>query len=93
MGLSNCKNNANGDKAYYNEVFAIIMTILVFNISVPELILFTEGEHAEERLFNKFASLWPDILAYIISFTSLAVYWVTYHRIFRWILYVDCPPL
>ena len=25
-------------------VFAIIMTILVFNISVPELILFTEGE-------------------------------------------------
>jgi uncharacterized membrane protein len=67
-------------------VFAIIMTILVFNISVPELILFTEGEHAEERLSNKFASLWPDILAYIISFTTLAVYWVTHHRIFRWIL-------
>jgi uncharacterized membrane protein len=37
-------------------VFAIIMTILVFNISVPELILFTEGELAEERLSNKFAS-------------------------------------
>ena len=72
-------------------VFAIIMTILVFNISVPELILFKEGEHAEERLSNKFASLWPDILAYIISFTTLAVYWVTHHRIFRWILYVDRP--
>ena len=72
-------------------VFAIIMTILVFNISVPELILFTEGEHAEERLSNKFASLWTDILAYIISFTTLAVYWVTHHRIFRWILYVDRP--
>jgi len=72
-------------------VFAIIMTILVFNISVPELILFTEGEHAEERLSNKFASLWPDILAYIISFTTLAVYWVAHHRIFRWILYVDRP--
>jgi uncharacterized membrane protein len=27
-------------------VFAIIMTILVFNIIVPELILFTEGEYA-----------------------------------------------
>ena len=72
-------------------VFAILMTILVFNISVPELIFFTEGEHAEERLSNKFASLWPDILAYIISFTTLAVYWVTHHRIFRWILYVDRP--
>jgi uncharacterized membrane protein len=72
-------------------VFAIIMTILVFNISVPELILFTEGEHAEERLSIKLASLWPDILAYIISFTTLAVYWVTHHRIFRWILFVDRP--
>ena len=72
-------------------VFAIIMTILVFNISVPELILFTEGEHAEERLSNKFASLWPDILAYIISFATLGVYWLTHHRIFRWILNVDRP--
>jgi uncharacterized membrane protein len=72
-------------------VFAIIMTILVFNISVPELILFTEGELAEERLSNKFTSLWPDILAYIISFVTLGVYWVTHHRIFRWILYVDRP--
>ncbi len=72
-------------------VFAIIMTILVFNIAVPELILFTEGGHAEERLSNKFVSLWPDILAYIISFATLGVYWLTHHRIFRWILYVDRP--
>jgi uncharacterized membrane protein len=72
-------------------VFAILMTILVFNISVPELILFTEGEYAEERLSNKFASLWPDILAYIISFTTLGVYWFMHHRIFRQILYVNRP--
>jgi uncharacterized membrane protein len=72
-------------------VFAIIMTILVFNISVPELILFTEGEYATERLSNRVADLWPDILAYIISFTTLGVYWVTHHRIFRPILYVNRP--
>jgi TMEM175 potassium channel family protein len=72
-------------------VFAIIMTILVFNISVPELILFTEGDFASERLSNKFVSLWPDILAYIISFATLGVYWLTHHRIFRSILYVDRP--
>ena len=63
----------------------------MFNISVSELILFTEGEHAEERLSNKFPSLWQDIFAYITSFTTLGVYWVTHHRIFRWILYVDRP--
>lgn len=72
-------------------VFAIIMTILVFNISVPELILFTEGEYATDRLSNRVADLWPDILAYIISFTTLGVYWVTHHRIFRSILYVNRP--
>jgi uncharacterized membrane protein len=78
-------------EALTDGVFGIIMTILVFNISVPELILFTEGEHATERLADRFADLWPDILAYIISFTTLGVYWVTHHRIFRRVLYVDRP--
>ena len=72
-------------------VFAIIMTILVFNISVPELILFTEGDFASERLSAKFADLWPDFLAYVISFSTLGAFWVAHHRIFRWILSVDRP--
>ena len=72
-------------------VFAIIMTILVFNISVPELILFTEGDFASERLSAKFADLWPDFLAYVISFSTLGAFWVAHRRIFRWILYVDRP--
>ena len=72
-------------------VFAIIMTILVFNISVPELILFTEGDLASERLSAKFADLWPDFLAYVISFSTLGAFWVAHHRIFRWIIYVDRP--
>ncbi len=72
-------------------VFAIIMTILVFNISVPELILFTEGDFASERLSAKFADLWPDFLAYVISFSTLGAFWVAHHRVFRWILSVDRP--
>jgi uncharacterized membrane protein len=38
---------------------------------------------------NRLANLWPDILAYIVSFVTLGVYWNAHHRIFRWILYVD----
>ena len=72
-------------------VFAIIMTILVFNVVVPELILFTEGEFASERLSAKFADLWPDFLAYVISFSTLGAFWVAHHRVFRWILYVNRP--
>jgi uncharacterized membrane protein len=70
-------------------VFAIIMTILVFNISVPELIFFSEGEYTAERLSSRLLDLWPDILAYIVSFLTLSVYWVAHHRIFRWIINVD----
>ena len=72
-------------------VFAIIMTILVFNVVVPELILFTEGEFASERLSAKFVDLWPDFLAYVISFSTLGAFWVAHHRVFRWILYVNRP--
>lgn len=78
-------------EALTDGVFAIIMTILVFNLSVPELLLFAEGEHVSERLSIKIASLWPDFLAYLISFSTLGVYWVSHHRIFRWILYVNRP--
>ncbi len=78
-------------EALTDGVFAIIMTILVFNISVPELILFTEGDYSKERLSDRFADLWPDFLAYVISFSTLGAFWVAHHRIFRWILYVDRP--
>jgi uncharacterized membrane protein len=74
-------------------VFAVIMTILVFNVSVPELILAAEGEYATERLSSRLLDLWPDIIAYIVSFATLGVYWVAHHRIFRWIVNVDRPLL
>jgi uncharacterized membrane protein len=74
-------------------VFAVIMTILVFNVSVPELILAAEGEYATERLSSRLLDLWPDIIAYIVSFATLGVYWVAHHRIFRWIVNIDRPLL
>ena len=42
-----------------------------------------------KRLSSILADLWPDILAYVVSFVTLGVYWVAHHRIFRWILYAD----
>jgi uncharacterized membrane protein len=72
-------------------VFAVIMTILVFNVSGPELILAAEGEYATERLSSRLLDLWPDIIAYIVSFATLGVYWVAHHRIFRWIVNIDRP--
>ena len=77
-------------------VFAVIMTILIFNVSVPQLILYAEGEltSAEltsERLLDRLSELWPDIRAYVVSFVTLSVYWLAHHRIFRWIVDLDRP--
>jgi uncharacterized membrane protein len=52
---------------------------------------FAEEEHTSERLSIKIASLWADFLAYLIRFPTLGVYWVSNHRIFRCILYVNRP--
>jgi uncharacterized membrane protein len=75
-------------------IFAVIMTILVFNVSVPELILYAEGELTSGeltsgRLLERLLELWPDIVAYVVSFVTLSVYWLAHHRIFRWIVDVD----
>ena len=70
-------------------VFAIIVTILVFNISVPELILLAEGEHTSERLSSRLLDLWPDLLAYIVSFVTLSVYWVAHHSMDKYFISDD----
>jgi len=35
------------------------------------------------RLLDRLNELWPDILAYVVSFVTLNVYWLAHLRIFR----------
>jgi len=55
-------------------VFAIVMTLLVFNLSVPVV---TD----EAELINKLLAMWPKFLAYVISFVVLGVMWSFHHRL------------
>jgi TMEM175 potassium channel family protein len=63
-------------------VFAIAMTLLVFNINVPSLV------HAAE-LPSKLFALWPRVLSYVISFVVLGVYWIGHHNQFAYIRRAD----
>ena len=63
-------------------VFAIAMTILIFNITVPTL-----ANPAE--LPAKLLSLWPRVLSYAISFVVLGVYWIGHHNQFAYIRRAD----
>jgi uncharacterized membrane protein len=57
-------------EAFSDGVIAIIVTIMVLELHVPE----AEGWQA-------LLHLWPVFLAYVLSFTYVAIYWVNHHRL------------
>lgn len=58
-------------------IFAIVMTILVFEIRVPEYIGFV----SEQTLINSLISIYPLLLSYLLSFSLLFTYWRSHHII------------
>lgn len=58
-------------EAFSDGVLAIIVTIMVLELHAPE----APGLAA---LFH----LWPTLIAYVLSYSYVAVYWVNHHRLF-----------
>ena len=58
-------------------IFAIVMTILVFEIRVPEL----AGYVREETIINYLINMSPAFLSYMLSFSLLFTYWRSHHFI------------
>jgi uncharacterized membrane protein len=66
-------------------VFAIAMTLMIFNIKVPDL----AGDAPSDALVSELFSLWPQFVVYAISFVMLGVYWVGHHNQYHYIRRVD----
>ncbi len=60
---------------FSDAVFAIAMTLLVIDLAVPEDRHGTAGE--------VLLGLWPNFLAYALSFTIIAINWMGHYRRFR----------
>lgn len=58
-------------------IFAIVMTLMVLNIKVPELI----GVVSSEKLGAELLILTPVFISYILSFAVLTSYWMAHHYI------------
>jgi len=78
-------------EALSDGVFAIAMTILVLNISVP-----TAATVATDRLGEALVKLAPQVLVYVMTFINLGVLWVGQHnqyhfitRADRWFLWIN----
>jgi uncharacterized membrane protein len=57
-------------EAFSDGVIAIIITIMVLELKAPE-------EPGLEHLWR----LWPTLLAYVLSFAYVGIYWVNHHRL------------
>lgn len=66
-------------------VFAIAMTLLVLEISVPEISHSSGTEDIVTELSRKLFELWPKVLSYVISFVILGIYWIGHHNQFHYI--------
>ena len=73
-------------------VFAVVMTLLVLDISVPQISSHyaASGDVAiGAELLKRLFDLWPKILSFGISFILLAIYWMAHHRQFHYIKHSD----
>lgn len=56
-------------------IFAIVMTVLIFEIRVPEYF----GIVSDRTLINYLISMYPVLLSYVLSFSLLFTYWRSHH--------------
>jgi len=59
-------------------VYAIVMTILVLELSVPMVM----GTAVNKKLSHGLLEMWPEFLIYGLSFLVLGVFWLMHHFIF-----------
>jgi len=59
-------------------VFAIVITILILGIEVPDI----PPGRVDSELPRQILALGPKFLSYVISFLVVAIYWQAHHRIF-----------
>lgn len=79
------EQETNRVEAFSDGVFAIVITILVLELKVPE----GQGDELWHGLWEQ----WPHYAAYIVSFLIIGVMWVNHHTIFSHLKRVDRPLL
>jgi uncharacterized membrane protein len=66
-------------------IFAIAMTLLVLEISVPEV----PSDLAAAEVPAEVLALWPKFFSYVLSFLVIGTYWIAHHQTFRYVASYD----
>ena len=71
--------------SFSDGVFAIAITLLVFNLKVPEI---PAGE-VHRLLPAAIKAMLPQFVTFLISFLLIAIFWTIHHRMLDLIIHVD----
>lgn len=72
-------------EAFCDGVFAIAMTLLVFELKTP----LPADIHGSDTLLTALGHQWPELLAFATSFASILIMWVNHHNLMLQIKRVD----
>jgi uncharacterized membrane protein len=72
-------------EAFSDGVFAIAITLLVLDLKVPR----AESLPAGSTLWQYLLGQWPVFTAYLVSFCTILIMWVSHHRLFNQIHRTD----
>ena len=69
-------------EAFSDDVFAVAATLLIFSLNPPAIaaVVVTNG-----MLSQQVFDLWPKMLAYVISFLVIGIFWMGHHIMFHYI--------
>src|SRR5579862_5584385 len=66
-------------EALSDGVFAIVLTLMVFQIRIPDL----SQENAATQLWPRLVHQWPEFYSYMISFMIVGAYWIGHHGLYH----------
>jgi len=85
MKKEKIKINTDRIQFFSDAVIAIIITLMVLEIHLPKI----EDSATSSQIFHQLKGVLPNILAFMISFAVLGVYWVNHHQFFKAIEQAD----
>ncbi len=66
-------------EALSDGVFAIVLTLMVFQIRIPNI----PSDLAAKELWPQLLRQWPEFYSYVISFLLVGIFWVAHHNMYH----------
>jgi uncharacterized membrane protein len=65
--------------SFSDAIFAFAITLMTLFVDIPDL----PTNLTRSELLDKLYALYPQFESYVISFTVIAIFWISYHQVFN----------